>query len=56
MDLLDLIEHELRAYRETGRVIHLAHAARALDAVCSQFKRNPESLHRHVEDHHTSSE
>lgn len=31
MHLIDLIEKELRAYRETGRAIHLAHAARALD-------------------------
>jgi hypothetical protein len=31
MHLIDLIEKELRAYRETGRSIHLAHAARALD-------------------------
>jgi len=31
MHLIDLIEEELRAYRETGRAIHLAHAARALD-------------------------
>jgi len=28
----DLIEKELQAYRQTGRAIHLAHAARALDA------------------------
>jgi hypothetical protein len=31
MHLIDLIEKELQAYRETGRAIHLAHAARALD-------------------------
>jgi len=31
MDLINLIEKELRAYRETRRAIHLAHAARALD-------------------------
>jgi len=31
MHLIDLIEEELQAYRETGRAIHLAHAARALD-------------------------
>ena len=31
MHLIDLIEKELRTFRETGRAIHLAHAARALD-------------------------
>ena len=31
MHLIDLIEKELQAYRQTGRAIHLAHAARALD-------------------------
>ena len=31
MHLIDLIEEELQAYRETGRAIHLAHAARALE-------------------------
>ena len=30
MNLIDLVEKELQAYRETGRAIHLAHAARAL--------------------------
>ena len=31
MHLIDLIEKELQIFRETGRAIHLAHAARALD-------------------------
>jgi hypothetical protein len=31
MHLIDLIEEELQAYRKTGRAIHLAHAARALN-------------------------
>jgi hypothetical protein len=31
MHLIELIESELQAYRKTGRAIHLAHAARALD-------------------------
>ena len=31
MHLIDLIEKELQTFRETGRAIHLAHAARALD-------------------------
>jgi hypothetical protein len=48
MHLINLIEEELRAYRETGRAIHLVHAARALDeaqkiilranASCDAFK------------------
>ena len=33
MHLINLIEEELQAYRETGRAIHLAHAARALNEV-----------------------
>ena len=31
MHLIDFIEKELQTFRETGRAIHLAHAARALD-------------------------
>jgi len=31
MHLINLIEKELQIFRETGRAIHLAHAARALD-------------------------
>jgi hypothetical protein len=48
MHLINLIEEELRAYRETGRAIHLVHAARALEeaqkiilranASCDAFK------------------
>ena len=30
MHLIDIIEKQLQAFRETGRAIHLAHAARAL--------------------------
>jgi len=31
MHFIELIERVLQAYQKTGRAIHLAHAARALD-------------------------
>jgi len=39
MNLIDLIEEELQAYRETGRAIHLAHALRALDEMRKTIQR-----------------
>jgi len=57
MHLLDLVEHELRAFRETGRAVHLAHAARALDEVRSQLSRGPDkSLSEHVDGSRTSGQ
>jgi hypothetical protein len=52
MHLLDLIEHELRAYRKTGRAVHLAHAARALDEAREQIAR--EASEGHVDRHQAS--
>jgi hypothetical protein len=52
MDLLDLSG----AYRETGRAIHLAPAARALDAVRSKLMRNPKHAYTHVDCHLTGGE
>jgi hypothetical protein len=39
MHLIDLIEEELQAYRETGPAIHLAHAARGLREMRKTIQR-----------------
>lgn len=51
MHLLDLIERELRAYRKSRRTIHLAHAARALDEVRAELRREPKGS-LDVDGHH----
>jgi cell division protein ZapA (FtsZ GTPase activity inhibitor) len=56
MHLLDLIEQELRAYRETGQAMHLAHAARALDQARMHVLRELKARPGHVERHQTSRE
>jgi hypothetical protein len=55
MDFLELIEHELRAYRETGRAVHLAHVARALEEARSQLIRDAKAVD-HVDSDHKSRE
>ena len=54
MHLLDLIEQELRAYRESGRAIHLARIARALDEVRAELDRSSEGPPLHVDGHQDS--
>lgn len=41
MDLIDLVEQELRAYRRNRRPLHLAHAARALQEACREAASQP---------------
>jgi hypothetical protein len=40
MDILELIEVELAAFRQSARPIHLAHAARALSEVCNELRQS----------------
>jgi hypothetical protein len=50
MQLLDLVDAELEAFRKSRRPIHLAHAARALADAMKEVKQSAQ-VARHVVGH-----
>ena len=40
-DVIALVVNELRSYRRTGREVHLAHAARALEDLRGKLRSDP---------------